>query len=250
MSSTRITQFEEIEYPTGDRKPMAETPVHRRNLTDTIEVLERRLADVEQVYISGNMLLYYEEGNRRRHVSPDVFVVFGVPRRERDCYKTWEEPKPTLDLVVEFTSPSTRDEDLIEKFELYRDRLDVKEYLLFDLYSEYLDPPQQLFRLVDGEYVQVEPLDGRLPSQLLGVHFERDGQWLRLYDPQTGRRVPTTREVAAAAIARHERAERERGEAAARLRAQESELERLRQELERLRSGGHSNADSPEGGAG
>lgn len=219
MSSIRIAQSADVEYPTGDGKPMAETPVHRRNLTDTIDVLERRFAGEEAVYISGNMFVYYEEGNRHRHVSPDVFLVFGVTRRERDCYKTWEEPKATLDLVIEFTSRSTRDEDLDEKFVLYRDRLEVKEYLLFDPHREYLDPPEQLFRLIDGEYQRVEPVDRRLPSKVVGLHFERDGQWLRLHDPETRLRLLTANELIAEAAAENERL---RGE-----------LERLRQMTQR-----------------
>ena len=46
------------------------------------------------VYVWGNMMLYYVEGDRRKHVSPDVFVVRGVPKRpERDYYLTWKEGK-------------------------------------------------------------------------------------------------------------------------------------------------------------
>ncbi len=36
------------------------------------------------VCVSGNMLMFYEEGNRRKHVSPDVFVVRGIPKKQRD----------------------------------------------------------------------------------------------------------------------------------------------------------------------
>ena len=229
-STTSSSVHEEIDYPTGDGQPMAETPTHRRNMTDLIEVLERRYADDPGVYVSGNMFVYYVEGNRNRHLAPDVFVVFGVPRKNRDCYKTWEEPKRSLDLVVEFTSRSTREEDLEDKFRIYRDELGVREYLLFDPYAEYLEPPEQLYRLAEGEYQPVEPVGGRLPSEVLGLHFEREGRFLRLYDPATDQHLLTAREE-------NERLRRERDRTTAELRQAEAEIEQLRRELERLKQG-------------
>ena len=207
----------EIDYPTGDGQPMAETPAHRDNLTETIATLRRRFTGRANVYISGNMFVYYVRGDRRRHVSPDVFLVEGVPGTYRDCYKTWEEPKSSLDLAVEFTSRSTKEEDLDDKFEIYRDDLRVYEYLLFDPYEEYLDPAQQLFRLVNGMYQPVSPVDGRLPSEVLGLHFDRQGRDVRLWEPSTGLWLPTTREIEIA------------------LSQSELENERLRRELEALR---------------
>ena len=68
------------------------------------------------VYISGNMFLYYVPGKKRRHVSPDVFLVRGIPNKDRDAYFVWEEGKGP-DVVFEYTSPSTRDEDLNEKYQ-------------------------------------------------------------------------------------------------------------------------------------
>ena len=67
-----------ITYPTSDGKPMAETDTHRDLMTALIETLKAFYAAEPLVYVSGNLLLCYEEGNRRRHVSPDVFVVRGV----------------------------------------------------------------------------------------------------------------------------------------------------------------------------
>ena len=67
-------------YPTTDHKPMAETDLHRDLMIDLILTLKAFYAAEPLVYVSGNLLLCYEENNRRRHVSPDVFVVRGVPR--------------------------------------------------------------------------------------------------------------------------------------------------------------------------
>ena len=41
--------------------------------------------------MSGDLLIYYEEGDPRVSIAPDVFVVFGVEDRQRPNYKLWEE---------------------------------------------------------------------------------------------------------------------------------------------------------------
>jgi Uma2 family endonuclease len=214
-------QAREIEYPSGDGKPMAETVVHLRDMIDTIQLLDDYFADQPRVYVCGNLLLYYEEGNPRKHVSPDVLVALDVPKRPlRDYYLLWKEGKAP-DFVVEITSKSTKREDQKKKLGIYRDILRVSEYFLFDPTEDYLHPPLQGFRLVGGDYVPIEPIAGRLPSQVVGLHLERDGQKLRLFDPATGERLLTPVEGRAAA---------ERRAAAA-----ESAQQRLVEENERLR---------------
>src|SRR5207248_9202588 len=135
-------RMSEIEYPTGDGKPMAETEIHRNDATDLIQSLEDYYAHEPRICISGNLLMYYEEGDRRKHVSPDVFVVRGVEKRERIHYLVWKEGKGP-DLVIEITSKTTRREDKKKKWELYRDILGVSEYFLFDPTEDYLKPPLQ-----------------------------------------------------------------------------------------------------------
>ena len=63
-----------------------------------------------RVYVSGNLFIYYEEGNPQANIAPDVFVVFGAPKRDRPSYLLWSEPKAP-DFVLEITSRRTRRED-------------------------------------------------------------------------------------------------------------------------------------------
>jgi hypothetical protein len=70
-----------IEYPTSDGRPLAETDVHRDLMVDLIGTLEDRYENDRMVYVSGNLLVFYHEGDKRKHVAPDVFVVDGVKKR-------------------------------------------------------------------------------------------------------------------------------------------------------------------------
>jgi Uma2 family endonuclease len=210
-----------IEYPTGDGKPMAETDIHRDDMVDLIQTLKDHFAAEPMIYVSGNLLVFYEEGNGRKHVSPDVFVVRGIRNKRRENYLIWEEGKAP-DLVIELTSKSTKHEDQVKKKELYRDVLQVSEYFMFDPIKDYLEPSLQGFRLVDGEYLPIEPVDGRLPSDVLGLHLERDGRELRLHDPARHLRLLKPVE--------------QRNVAEASAREAQAEVERLRREIEVLRS--------------
>jgi Uma2 family endonuclease len=214
-------------YPTSDGRPMAETDLHRNLMTDLIEALEDQFETDDDVYVSGNLLLFYEEGNRRRHISPDVFVVRGVPKGMRPNYLIWQEGRGP-NAVIELTSSSTKREDTRKKFELYRDVLKVPEYFLFDPFGDYLKPRFQGYRLVAGEYRPMRLTNGRLKSRQLGLILEPDGKVLRLVDPETGVRLPTRAEARRAEAARAE------AEAEGRRRA-EAEVERLRAELAALK---------------
>src|SRR5262245_27078437 len=219
-----VARPRKIHYPTSDGKPMGETDKHRDLTTYGVEALKFRFADRPEVYVSGNNFLYWEEGNPRKSVSPDCYVVFGVGMRQRDCYKAWEEGGRLPDVVIEFTSKKTKKEDTDTKRPLYEQVLKVPEYFLFDPTGDYLTPRLQGFRLVEGEYVPLEAVDNRLFSEQLGLELVQDGENLYFYDPERGERLLTPLE----------QARRAEEEAAARATA-EAENARLRAELERLR---------------
>lgn len=187
---------------------MGETEFHLRNIFTLIGTLECRHAHEPLVYVWGDMFIYYVEGDKRKHVSPDVFFVRGVPKRVRDCYFLWKEGK-SPDCIIEITSKSTRKEDTKVKFELYRDVLKVPEYFLFDPREEYLRPSLQGFRLQNGIYEPIAGVDGRLPSEAMQLHLERDGTELRLYDPVTQQRLLTPAEEATRFAAENEQLRRE-----------------------------------------
>jgi Uma2 family endonuclease len=238
---TRAPVLDSVDYPTGDGKPMAETDVHLLLMLTLIPTLREYFKSQRLVYVGGNLLMFYERGNKRKHVSPDLFVVRGVGNHLRENYLIWEEGKAP-ELVIEFTSKSTRKEDLQTKYALYRDVLKVKECFLFDPNAEYLKPPLQGHRLRGGKYLAIRAVEGRLPSRVLGLHLERAGSDLRLWDPATGQWLLTATEARQQADearqqadeARQQAEAEARREAAARRQA-EAEVERLRREIEQLR---------------
>lgn len=224
MATTpRPSRRRAIEYPTSDGKPMAETDIHRQNMMDLIETLEDRYANDPQVYVSGNLLMFYEEGNRKKHVAPDVFLVRGVDKLPpRVNYRIWGEGKGP-DLVIELTSKTTRNEDRKKKRDLYRDVIKVPEYFLFDPNADWLKPSLQGYRLVDSEYQPIAAVAAHFfPSEVLGLHLVREGCELRLYDPATHRKIPTRRERIAEAEAQSRYSEAARQEMAQTLQVTEA----------------------------
>ncbi len=188
-----------VEYPTSDGEPVAETSLHFERMTYAAQALKNRFADRPDVFVGANMLVYDTPGNPRRHLSPDVFVAFGVADGDRDLFKIWEEKPPSF--VLEVTSKSTRGEDMGTKRQRYA-AWGVDEYFLYDPRGEYLTPPLQGLALRAGAY---RPLPrSRLPngergyrSAALGVHLWLKGSELRLFDPATGRDLLTYAETTA-----------------------------------------------------
>src|SRR5690349_14469775 len=134
---TAIPLRQEIYYPESDGQPMAESDLHRKEMIYLLDALEVHFHGVPDVYIAGNLLLYYAEGFPKKCVAPDVFVVKGIPRGNRGSYKLWKEGAAPV-FVIEVTSSSTRSEDLGNKRELYQ-RLGVEEYFLHDPLGDYLE---------------------------------------------------------------------------------------------------------------
>jgi Uma2 family endonuclease len=213
---------------------MAETDFHRVLIFDLIARLDFWYGDDPKTYVSGDLLVFYEKDNRRKHVAPDVFVVPGAAKRLRKNFLVWQERK-RIKWITEVTSSSTRREDTAGKFVLYRDVLKVNEYFLFDPFGDYLQPRLKGYRLIHGDYVPIQPVDGRLPSEILGLHLEASGQKLLLYDPATGKYLPTPDERAEEAEQRADEAERRADEEKRRADAAEKEAERLRHEIEKQR---------------
>ena len=66
-----------IEYPDSDGDPMAENDYQLTAMVDVIHTLREWVADREDVYAGGDMLICYHMNDDETRVAPDVLVVFG-----------------------------------------------------------------------------------------------------------------------------------------------------------------------------
>ncbi|WP_437591675.1 Uma2 family endonuclease [Sorangium sp. So ce1000] len=196
----------EDELPHDDGEPM-ESDRHRKQMLLLIESLDLFWKDRDDVYVSGNMAIYFSELQTMKNDfrGPDVFVVLDTVRRDRKSWVVWQENGRTPDVVIELLSESTESVDRGEKMRIYAKVLRVPEYFLFDPMTNTLEG-----YLLDIASRAYEPMatnaDGELASQQLGLRLGvRDGlylgskgRWLRWLDAE-GRVLPTAEEQARAA---------------------------------------------------
>ncbi|MCX6367219.1 MAG: Uma2 family endonuclease [Armatimonadetes bacterium] len=201
-----------VHYPDADGKPMAETDAHRFLISNSVSALIWHFTNrADSVYVSGNNFMYFSEGDPKARISPDCYVVFGPAQRDRNSYRSWDENDALPSVVFEFTSKKTQKEDVSDKMQTY-EQLRIPEYFLFDPTGDYLKPALRGYRITPiGMYSPIAPQeDGRLVSEQLGLELVADGVRLRFFNPTTGEFLPTLAEA-------------------------QSEIARLRAELERLK---------------
>lgn len=221
--------YPEVYLPESDGKPMAETDEHRDIMMDLLDALEEYFRDNAQVYISGNIFVYYkDEAGEMQSVSPDILVVRGVQKKRRRIYNLEVEGKAP-EVVIELTSLSTKKEDLGNKRFVYAN-LGVKEYFIFDPFGDTIRPALRGFRLEGGDYVPI--VGTRLKSEVLGLELRLEDGKLRLYDFKQNQRLLTRAESHAARRAAETKAAIAETKAA----AVEAENTRLREELAKLQN--------------
>ncbi len=236
-----------IIYPHTDGEPMAVSDYHRHSLIWTLQALEAHFAQNPEVYVSGDIFIYYREGEPRKSISPDVLVCFGINPKLRLTYKVWEEEK-VPDFVMEFSSKNTYDKDLDEKMDIYAS-LGIQDYFLYDAEGLYLPSPLMGFTLVDDVYVAIAPdANGGIRSSVLGLDFRLRGAEIAIYDPIADEWVQTLAEQEAVraenaeARAEQEAARAENAEARAEQEAARAENAEARAEQEATRAEQETNA--------
>ncbi len=221
-------------YPETDGKPMAVSDLHRRILIRTLQVLDTHFEERPEVYVSGDILMYYVEGDPRKSVAPDVLVTFGLGKKLRRTYKVWEEGK-VPDFAMEFSSENTYRNDLGKKLELYG-LLGIQDYFLYDAEGLYLPSALMGFELVDDVYVPISAgPTGGLHSSALGLDFHVDNVGLGIYDPAANDWLQTPAE-SALSLAEQEAIRAETAEARAETAEARAEQETTRAETAEARA--------------
>ena len=80
ITSLKYSIFD-IAHPDSDGLPMAESDATRDYLIYSVEALDSYFQKYADVYVSGNLFIYYEHGNSKAVVAPDVLVVFDVEKK-------------------------------------------------------------------------------------------------------------------------------------------------------------------------
>ena len=209
------------DLPWSDGEPM-ESDRHVKQMTLLIESLRMEWIDRKDVFIGGNMFVYFSESQAKKNDfrGPDVFVVLDAEEKERRLsWVVWEEGGRTPDVVIELTSASTEADDRGKKMDVCARRMRVSGYYLFDPLSSKLDG----FSLDQDSrsYRPLVPLaGGDLPVSALGLrlglrpgsYLGEGGPWLRWLSTD-GRVIPTNEERAAEAQRKTAEAQRETVEA-------------------------------------
>ena len=217
-----------IIYSSSDGEPMAESEWQYTPLTETVSTLRVRYHDHDDVYVGGDLSIYYRMNRNDVRVAPDVFVVFGATgTHPRDSWLVWREGKAP-DFIMEIASSSTWRRDATERRRIYAE-MGVTEYVRFDPTGNSFTPAL-VMETLDGTDYREQPLATndsgilRGHSAVLGLEICVTPELeLRLYDPGTGEWLRTHQETEAA----HRESETAR-------RAAEAEIARLRSELRRL----------------
>ena len=115
-----------IVYPETDGMPLPDGEYQAPLYISILGTLRTHFGDVPGARVNGDTFIYYVEGNSRRSVSPDCYVVFGLSEAAleslslegNNTYLLWEVGKPP-DFILEIGSSSTARTDLGSKRDLY-----------------------------------------------------------------------------------------------------------------------------------
>lgn len=239
-----------------DNEPL-ETPQHLKAMNVLIDSLRHAWASRRDVYIGGNMFVYFNPDQVRNqdYRGPDFFVVQHARYNpDRQSWVVWEEGGRTPDLVVELLSKTTKEFDLKQKKTIYRTKLKTPDYLVCDPLSP--DSSLQGWHLQNQHYQKLLPNDrGWLWCESLGLwlgtwygtikqdtatwlrFFDVTGQMLLLPEEDERRQKENERRQKEAAVVQAANERQQKEVALAQLAQERHRLEQL---MERLRAQGIS----------
>ena len=201
VEAPKLVGTRPVRYPSYDGRPMADSTEQERTMSYAGSALRTYFKRRENVLVAVDLLVYYQEGEPRARVAPDVMVVRGVHPRRRGSFRIWEEAEAPQ-FVLEVLPKGTHWKDHEDKRTTYAE-IGVLEYFRFDPLgrSASLNGGWRLLgeRLEGGKHRTLpQASDGSLHSKELGLDLrvrERglDPLWreLRFRDPATGKDLPT-----------------------------------------------------------
>lgn len=201
--------YDGVYYPEEREDDMGENSIHIQLLANLLNILKIFFKGRQDVFLSGNMNLYFEEGNPRRWYAPDLLVAFGVPNVERSSYLLWRE-KVFPQVIIEISSEKTWRNDIDEKLRMYEE-FGAEEYYVLDPEFGYLPSPIMAYRRKSDMLAELNVIDNRILSPRLGLEIVLEANAFRLFNRRTNEYLRTLEES-------------------------ENEIERLKAEIQRLKN--------------
>ncbi len=193
-----------VVYPEEEKVPESELQGNARRYVQG--ALSIRYQEPPDIYVAGDMFVYYRMNDAEARLAPDIMVVFGAAESPpRPSWLVWREGGLTPDFVLEIASPGTAADDAGWKRDRYA-IMEVREYWRFDPQGDELMP-----ELLTGEVLDTSGKYRSLPvardtagilrghSALLGLDLCVVGSELRLDDPAAGEWLRSHAESEAAA---------------------------------------------------
>ena len=198
-----------VYYPEERDDEIGESSVHIKLLANLLSILKLYFKNRQDVFLSGNMNLYFEKGNSRKWFAPDLLVAFGVPNVERSSNLLFRE-QVFPQVIIEIASEKTWRNDIDEKLRTY-EKYGAEEYYVFDPEYAYLSAPLMAYRRENDKLSPVKISDDRIFSPRLGLEIVWTENSFRLYSPNTNEFLRDLEES-------------------------EAEIERLKAEIKRLKA--------------
>ena len=181
---------DDVEYPEGHWT--APSVWHGDAVGQAASALNYGFRDRTDVLVAMELVVYYQRGNNKAWLQPDVQVVFGVEHcGNLSSFRVWEEGKAP-DFVLEVDSPSTAESDARHKAREYA-QIGVLEYWRLDPTGSLMSSPLEGYSAYAGSYDAVEPVASGgqwLRSEVLGLELrseKQEGATVVVFrDPVTG----------------------------------------------------------------
>ena len=188
-ASSKALEPADVEYPEG--RWTAPSLWHGDAVRRASTALDHHFRERSDVIVGMELRVYYERGNNKVWLQPDVQVVFGAERGNRGSYRVWEEGKAP-DFVLEVASPSTAEHDAEYKARECA-QIGVREYWRLDPLGTSISNPLEGYVTSGGSYGRVQPVEGEglyLRSYVLALELRSQRQVgatvLVFRDPITG----------------------------------------------------------------
>ena len=231
VKSPGINTPSSIIYPDSDGQPMADNTLQFSWIVVIKENLELQFAEVEDVFIAGDLLWYAVEGNPKLRQAPDTMVVFGRPKGYRGSYQQWSENNIAPQVVFEILSTGCRFTQMLNKFKFY-EHYGVEEYYLYDPYQN--DLQGWLRSQEQAEYDAIASLNGWV-SPRLQIRFELTEENLLIFRPD-GEKFHSFVELGQLKEQESQRAEQALQELQQEKQRAEEALQELEQEKQRVKA--------------